>query len=106
MLRIPVTTNALIPFVVKYNDKYYIALRKNDSSTTFYFMGIKLNLLTTSIIVDDASLIEEIAGPITETSTASKFYNNGNPQAYLHAGNYSSYALPLTGGTLTGKLIM
>ena len=106
MLRIPVTTNALIPFVVKYNDKYYIALRKNISSTTFYFMGIKLNLLTTSIIVNDASLIEEIAGPITETSTASKFYNNGNPQTYLHAGNYSSYALPLTGGTLTGKLIM
>lgn len=100
MLRVPVTTDVLIPLIVKYDDKYYIALKKQGASTTFYFMGIKLNLLTTSIIVDDASLIEEIAGPITETSTASKFYNNGNPQTYLHAGNYNHYALPLVGGTL------
>ena len=106
MLRVSATTNVLIPFVVKYNDKYYIALRKNNSSTTFYFMGIKLNLLTTTIIVDDASLIEEVQGPRTETSTASTFYNNGNPQPYLHSGNYYNYALPLYGGVLTGKLTM
>ena len=104
MLRVPVTTDVLIPLIVKYDDKYYIALKKQGSSTVFYFMGIKLNLLTTPIIVNDASLIKEIAGPITETSTASKFYNNGNPQAYLHAGNYTHYALPLAGGTLTGIL--
>lgn len=103
-LRVSVTTDALIPFIVKYDDKYYIALKKQGSSTTFYFMGIKLNLLTTPIIVNDSSLIEEVAGPITETSTASKFYNNGTPQEYLHAGNYNYYALPLAGGTLAGIL--
>lgn len=103
-IRVPVITDILVPVIVKYNDKYYLALRKQSSQTFFYFMGIKLNLLTTPIIVNDASLIEEIAGPITETSTASKFYNNGNPQAYLHAGNYTHYALPLAGGTLTGIL--
>ena len=106
MLRVSATTNVLIPFVVKYNDKYYIALRKNSSSTVFYFMGFKHNLLTTTIIVDDASLIEEVQGPIAETSTAKYYYNSGSPQQYLHAGNYSSYALPLTGGKLTGKLTM
>ena len=99
-IKVPVTTDVLIPFIVKYNDKYYIALRKTCASTNFYFMGQKLNLLTTTIKVNDASLIEEIAGPITETSTASKFYNNGTPQEYLHAGNYNNYALPLYGGTL------
>lgn len=103
-IRVPVTTHVLIPFVVKYNDKYYIALRKNFASTNFYFMGQKLNLLTTSIIVDDASLIEEIKGPEVETSTAMYYYNNGNSQAYLHTGNYSSYAIKVDGtnGTSTG----
>lgn len=105
-IRVPVTTNVLVPFIVKYNDKYYLALRKQSSSTNFYFMGYKSNLLTTSIKVNDTSLIEEIKGPEVETSTAMYYYNNGSPQEYLHAGNYSSYALPLTGGTLTGKLIM
>lgn len=104
-IRVPVTTNVLIPFIVKYNNKYYLALKKSSSSTDFYFMGQKLNLLTTTIKVNDASLIEEIQGPETETSTARYYYNNGTPQEYLHAGNYSSYALPLTGGTLTGTLI-
>ena len=91
MLRVPVTTDVLIPLIVKYDDKYYIALKKQGSSTTFYFMGIKLNLLTTPIIVDDASLIEEIKGPETETSTAMYYYNNGTPQEYLHAGNYKNF---------------
>lgn len=103
-IRVPVTTHVLIPFIVKYNDKYYIALRKTSASTNFYFMGQKLNLLTTSIIVDDASLIEEIAGPEVETSTARDYYNNGTPQEYLHAGNYSSYAIKVDGtnGTSNG----
>ena len=102
MLRVSATTDVLIPFVVKYNDKYYIALRKTGSASNFYFMGVKNNLLTTTIIVNDASLIEEIEGPITETSTASKFYNNGNPQKYLHAGNYNNYSPTLTGTGASG----
>ena len=103
-IRVPVTTGVLVPFIVKYNDKYYIALRKKGPSADFYFMGEKLNLLTTTIIVDDASLIEEIKGPEAETSTAKYYYNNGNPQTYLHAGNYSSYAIKVDGtnGTSNG----
>ena len=27
-IRVPVTTHVLVPVIVKYNDKYYIALRK------------------------------------------------------------------------------
>ena len=103
-IRVPVTTNVLVPFIVKYSNKYYLALRQQSSSTPFYFMGQKLNLLTTTIKVTDASLIEEIKGPEVETSTSKYYYNNGNPQEYLHAGNYSSYALPLKGGTLTGNI--
>ena len=90
-IRVPVTTGVLVPFIVKYNDKYYLALRKYSSSTAFYFMGQKLNLLTTTIKVNDSSLIEEIKGPEAETSTASKFYNNGTSQEYLHAGNYKNF---------------
>ena len=30
------------------------------------------------------------------------FYNGGAYNPFLHSGNYSSYALPLSGGTLTG----
>ena len=90
-IRVSVTTGVLIPFIVKYNNKYYLALRQQSSSTAFYFMGQKLNLLTTTIKVTDPSLIEEIKGPEVETSTASKFYNNGNPQEYLHAGNYKNF---------------
>lgn len=103
-IRVPVTTHVLIPFIVKYNDKYYIALRKTSASTHFYFMGIKLNLLTTTIMVDDASLIEEIKGPEDETSTAKYYYNNETPKEYLHAGNYSSYAIKVDGtnGTSNG----
>lgn len=32
------------------------------------------------------------------------FYNGGAYNPFLHSGNYSSYALPLSGGTLTGTL--
>jgi hypothetical protein len=32
------------------------------------------------------------------------FYNGGAYSPFLHSGNYSSYALPLTGGTITGTL--
>ena len=48
------------------------------------------------------------AQSITATLTGAGVFNgtnvtvNGNQT--LHAGNYSSYALPLSGGTLTGKL--
>lgn len=112
-IRVPITTHVLIPFIVKYNDKYYIALRKIGAAANLYFMGQKLNLLTTTIIVDDASLIEEIKGPEVETSTAMYYYNNGTPQQYLHAGNYSSYAIKVDGtngtsngvSTLLNKLI-
>lgn len=99
-LRVPVTTHVLVPFIVKYNDVYYLALRKDSSGAYFYFMGQKYNLLTTTIRINDTSLIEVIKGPETETSTAMYYYNNGSPQEYLHSGNYSSYALPRTGGTL------
>lgn len=90
-IRVPVTTHVLVPVIVKYNDKYYIALRKQSSQTSFYFMGQKLNLLTTTIKVNDSSLIKEIKGPETETSTAMYYYNNGTPQEYLHAGNYKNF---------------
>ena len=90
-LRVPVTTHVLVPFIVKYNDIYYLALRKDNSGAYFYFMGQKYNLLTTTIKVNDSSLIKEIKGPETETSTAMYYYNNGTPQEYLHAGNYKNF---------------
>ncbi len=90
-IRVPVTTNVLVPVIVKYTNKYYLALKKSSSNTAFYFMGQKLNLLTTTIKVNDASLIEEIKGPEVETSTAMYYYNNGTPQEYLHAGNYKNF---------------
>ena len=43
--------------------------------------------------------INKLSGNIT---TPGQFYAGSN-NLVLHAGNYSSYALPLSGGTLTGK---
>ena len=97
-------TDALIPMIVKYDGKYYIALQKLGSSTIHYFIGQAINLLSSYITVNDSSLIEIIKKPQAEVSTSSRFYNSGNPKDYLHEGNYSNYALPLGGGTLTGTL--
>ena len=52
-------------------------------------MGQKLNLLTTTIKVNDASLIEEIAGPMAETSTSKYYYNNENAKKHIIVINYS-----------------
>lgn len=97
-------TDALIPMIVKYDGKYYIALQKSSSSTGHYFIGQVSNLLSSYIKVNDSSLIEIVKKPQAEVSTSSRFYNSGNPKDYLHEGNYSNYALPLSGGTLTGTL--
>lgn len=97
-------TDALIPMIVKYDGKYYIALQKSSSSTNHYFIGQAINLLSSYITVNDSSLIEIIKKPQAEVSTSSRFYNSGNPKDYLHEGNYSNYALPLSGGTMTGDI--
>lgn len=97
-------TDALVPMIVKYDSKYYIALQKSGSSTGHYFIGQATNLLSSYITVNDSSLIEIIIKPSGEVSTGIKYYNGGDPKYYLHEGNYSNYALPLSGGTLTGTL--
>lgn len=96
--------DTLIPMIVTYNNKYYIALKKTLSGTGFYFLGIALNLLSPFIKVNDSSLITEVTRPQSEISTSNQYYNGGDPKYYLHEGNYSTYALPLSGGTLTGNI--
>lgn len=95
----------LIPQLVIYQDEYYLAFKKEGSSTDYHFYGQVFNILPSFIYINDTSLITLVSGPSETATTGLYYYNNGNGfKKFLHEGNYSNYALPLKGGTLTGIL--
>lgn len=95
----------LVPQLVIYQDEYYLAFKKDGSSTDYHFYGQVFNILPSFIYIDDTSLITLVSGPFLTATTGLYYYNNGNGlKKFLHEGNYSNYALPLSGGTLTGIL--
>jgi hypothetical protein len=84
---------------------YWVYLRVR-SGITYRFRealhgGIGCDFSTLQGTTDPGSGQQIFSGlNLISTGGDVNFYDNGNP--ILHAGNYTSYALPLSGGTVTG----
>lgn len=90
-------TGSIIPYIVKYQEKYYIALKKKGSGRTHYFHGLAFNLLDSFITVSctdaqgtcpDIEIIHEPEGWTTITSTQISDYTN--TYNILHSGNFKN----------------
>ena len=91
------TGEFITPYIVKYQEKYYIALKKKGSGRSHYFHGLAFNLLDSFIKVPctdaqgtcpDIEIIHEPDGWPTITSTKISDYTN--TYDILHSGNFKN----------------
>lgn len=92
------SADAIIPYIVKYKEDYYIALLKRGSGRNHYFYGYAENLLKEFIVVQSSDYnltfpdLKIIHSPEEwEPITSTKIHTNNTDYNILHTGNYTSY---------------
>lgn len=83
------------------DDKQYIRCNAGGTALGLISGSSKGSMIEFCNIEEDATVT---LGYLGIWNGVPCYYINDTSYALLHAGNYSSYALPLTGGTLTGAV--
>jgi len=98
------------PMVINANDGLKVTYDTSDGDTWYRGWGIESNRAAAYYrpVNNNTQTLrigysEGTQSWNTVRVDATNFTQNGNQ--VLHAGNYSSYALPLTGGTITGAIV-
>ena len=96
----------------------FLALKKTGSGDYIYFQGITKGLLPQNkwmeVLVESGKTLPDNMTVIatqsfTETTyslTTPSYFDGTTKRTLLHSGNCSTYALPKSGGTITGNLVV
>lgn len=119
------TTGFVQPCIVEYTftnenneteTAKFLALKKVGSADYIHFQGITKGLLPQNkwmeVLVESGKTLPDNMTIIatqnyTDTTyslTTTSYFDGTNKRTLLHSGNYSTYALPKSGGTITGDL--
>ena len=106
---------SVLPYIVKYNDKKYLALRKKGSASgrTIHFHGLTKNILpekewifltanTGKEIPEGLTILYEPNFKDNFSITTEKYYDGSNTNTLLHSGNYADYTVKKDGTGATG----